>query len=111
MKKLVFISGLLFAMTLGFTGCDNDVPDSINGTKWEKGVSVVGVFSGDRISFDANDTFKKIIVAIGIETIGSEGTYEYANGSGKLIYENGNTDNFTVKGKKLTLNGVTYKKK
>ena len=119
MKKLFLISSVLFAMMLGFAGCQ-DLENDIAGTKWENSVSLFGIKTGMRIEFDKNGGFTigdvtKVWGQDASSGYDYKGTYEYANGKGTLTYDYGYefeyTEDFTVSGKKLTLGGVEYKKK
>ena len=119
MKKLVLISSVLFAMVIGFVGCQ-DLQSNIAGTKWQIKEGVVGFLgTKETIHFDKKDGFKitkKVtILFISDDVTVMEGTYEYENGSGKLYpnyEEDGFYMDFTVSDKILTIEGRgTYSKK
>ena len=109
MKKLFLISSVLFAMVIGFAGCDSETKD-IAGTKWDYKIAAVGglASSTERIYFEKNGDFRVTSVSKAV-SISAEvpmpysGTYEYENGNGKLFVDTHDVREFTVSGKKLTL--------
>ncbi|MDR1974571.1 MAG: hypothetical protein LBQ31_07860 [Bacteroidales bacterium] len=100
-------------IAVGMTGCSKD--GDLNGTTWENGASVFGIFSGTRLEF-SKTTVVMNAVAASIEIEAMSGNYTKDGNNVHVTWtdgEAGTTEEFVIDGKKMTSqeSGTVYTKK
>lgn len=109
MKKKIALVAVLFVVVALLVSCGN--PKSLAGTRWE--YSAAG--TGGAWKFTATEA-NYVIMLLGVDSSPFSYTYTY-DGTNVIIYDtywSGTTYTYatgTVDGNKMTINGVTYKKK
>ena len=89
MRKLVFISGLLFAIMFGFSNCvkQSSLNDTLNDTKWQDAVGDGVTIYFTESAFEFTGSF------MNVEFPFAKGTYTYEkDGTGTMSFTNVDED-------------------